>query len=149
MKTKDGAKVVILSPDKILLFHRDNIVTIPCPDCWQLVGGGIEEGETPEEALRREVKEEVCFDLTTYKFVTETIGMFEENVWVYVAFVDKSEERKFKLGEGEGQEIGWFTVDEALKLRLTPGVSMLLSKYGDVIKKMMRTKVISKIDIFS
>ena len=149
MKTKDGAKVIILSPNKILLFHRDNIATIPSPDCWQMVGGGIEEGETPEEALKREVKEEVGYDLINYEFITETTGRFGENVWVYAAFVDKSEEKKFKLGEDEGQGIGWFTINEALKLNLTPGMSILLSKHRNVIKRMMKTKVISEIDIFS
>ena len=64
MKPKDGSKIIILSPDKILLFHRDNIPTISSPDCWQLVGGGIEEGETPEQGLIREVQEEVSYDLT-------------------------------------------------------------------------------------
>ncbi len=58
MKPKNGAKILILSPDKLLLFHRDAIPTIPSPDCWSLVGGGIEEGETPGEALVREVMEE-------------------------------------------------------------------------------------------
>jgi len=66
MKPKDGAKILILSPDKILLFHRDNIHTIRSPDCWQLVGGGIEEGETPEQGLIREVKEEVSYDLKEF-----------------------------------------------------------------------------------
>ena len=63
MKPKAGSAVLIMSPDRILLFHRDNISTISSPDCWQLVGGGIEKGETPKEGLIKEVKEEVCFDL--------------------------------------------------------------------------------------
>src|SRR3989344_2802684 len=111
MQLKNGATIIILSPDKILLFHRDNIPTIRSPDCWQLVGGGIEEGETPEQGLIREVKEEVCFDLKNFKLITQTKGVLGEDVWVYVAFVEKPDENKFKHGPGEGQEIGWFTVD--------------------------------------
>ncbi len=145
MKPKDGAKIIILSPDKILLFHRDNIPTIRSPDCWQLVGGGIEEGEAPEQGLVREVQEEVSYDLREFKLITKTKGSQGEDVWVYVAFVDKDEEPKFILGLGEGQEIGWFTIDEALAIKLTPGTKILLTKYRELIEEMMRTKSIPNI----
>ena len=146
MKLKDGAKVIILSPDKILLFHRDDIPTIRSPDCWQLVGGGIEEGETPEQGLAREVQEEVSYDLKEFKLITKTKGSQGEVVWVYVAFVDKDEEPKFTLGPGEGQGIGWFTIDEALAIKLTPGTKILLTKYRELIEEMMKTKSIPSIE---
>lgn len=146
MEPKDGAKIVILSPDKILLFHRDNIPTIRSPDCWQLVGGGIEENETPEQGLIREVKEEVSYDLKDFRLIAKTKGSQGENVWVYVVFVDKDEESRFFLGLGEGQEIGWFTIDEATKLKLTPGTRILLTEYRKLIEEMMRTKSVPSID---
>ncbi len=145
-KIKDGAKIIILNPDKILLFHRDNIPTIRSPDCWQLVGGGIEEGETPEQGLIREVKEEVSYDLKDFRLITKTKGSQGENVWMYVAFVDKNDESKFVLGPDEGQEIGWFTVDKAIKLKLTPGTKILLTEYRDLVEKMMRTKLVPRIE---
>jgi len=146
MKPKNGAKVIILSPDKILLFHRDNIPTIPSPDCWQLVGGGIEQGETPEQGLIREVKEEASYNLKEFKLIIKTKGSLGEDVWVYVAFVDKDEEPKFILGPGEGQEIGWFTIDEALVTKLTPGTKILLTKHRKLVEEMMTTKSILSIE---
>ena len=61
---------IILENDKreFLLYLRDNKPDIPFPDHWDLVGGHIEEGETPEEALIREVKEELDIDLKDYTF---------------------------------------------------------------------------------
>ena len=146
MKPKDGAKIIIFSPDKILLFHRDNIPTIRSPDCWQLVGGGIEEGETPEQGLIREVKEEVSYSLKEFKLITKTKGSQGEDVWVYVAFVDKDQESKFIFGPGEGQEIGWFTIEEALTIKLTPGTKILLTEYRELIEEMMRTKSVPNIE---
>lgn len=140
MKPKDGANILILSPDKILLFHRDNIPTIRSPDCWSLIGGGIEDGETPEQALVREVKEETSYDIKEYKFVTKIRGSLNENVWVYVAFIGKDEEKEFVLGPGEGQGIGWFTINKALAINLTPGTRMMLSKYQGLVENMMATK---------
>lgn len=61
---------IILENDKgeILLYLRDNKPDIPFPNHWDLIGGHVEEGETPEEALLREVKEELDIDLTDYTF---------------------------------------------------------------------------------
>ena len=61
---------IILENDKgeFLLALRDNKPGIPFPDHWDLIGGHVEEGETPEEALEREVKEELDIDLKEYTF---------------------------------------------------------------------------------
>ena len=61
---------IILENDKgeILLYLRDNKPDIPFPNYWDLIGGHVEEGETPEEALVREVKEELDINLTDYTF---------------------------------------------------------------------------------
>jgi 8-oxo-dGTP diphosphatase len=61
---------VILENDKgeFLLYLRDNKPGIPFPDHWDLIGGHVEEGETPEQALVREVKEELGIELLNYRF---------------------------------------------------------------------------------
>ena len=56
---------------ELLLYKRDNKPGIPFPQHWDLFGGHIEEGETPEEALVREVKEELNYDLKEYTFFKE------------------------------------------------------------------------------
>ena len=54
--------------DEILLYMRDNKPGIPFPHHWDLFGGHVEDGESPEEALVREVKEELNYDLKDYTF---------------------------------------------------------------------------------
>ena len=44
---------------KLLIYLRDDKSTIPFPNYWDLFGGIIEDGETPEQALVREIEEEL------------------------------------------------------------------------------------------
>lgn len=80
---------IILENDKgeFLLALRDNKPGIPFPNHWDLIGGHVEEGETPEEALVREVKEELDIDLKEYafykKFECLTGDAYENTKYIY------------------------------------------------------------------
>ncbi len=39
------------------------------PDCWHIPGGGVDAGETKEQALIRETHEEIGIDITSYPHV--------------------------------------------------------------------------------
>jgi 8-oxo-dGTP diphosphatase len=54
-----GAFAIILDDaERVLLCHRRDV------DLWNLPGGGVEAGETPWEAVVREVREETGFEVT-------------------------------------------------------------------------------------
>ncbi len=65
-----GVSVIMtnLGGDVLLLRHSYG------PDVWGLPGGGINRGEEPEAAARREVREELGIELTRL----EPIGTLEE-----------------------------------------------------------------------
>jgi len=69
---KQIAQIILENDNGEFLFYlRDGKPGIPFPHHWDLFGGHVEEGETPEEALIREVKEELNYDLKEYKFFKE------------------------------------------------------------------------------
>ncbi|MBP1747531.1 MAG: Radical domain protein [Deltaproteobacteria bacterium] len=50
------------SEGKVLLQLRDDRPDIPYPNCWGTFGGQVEINETPEQAIKREIKEELEYE---------------------------------------------------------------------------------------
>lgn len=104
---RDGASAVIVCENKVLLFHRDNNPEISFPNCWQLPGGGIEDGESPFATVQRELSEEVTHvpkNLIPVGYFDNVLG----KNYIYIAFVTDEESKLFKHNPGEGQENGGF-----------------------------------------
>ena len=53
---------------RLLIYLRDNKPDIPFPDHWDFFGGHLESGKTPDQALVREVEEELGVTLRKWKF---------------------------------------------------------------------------------
>jgi len=64
---KGAGVILIASNGTILLQYRDKDSKWN-QDSWSEFGGQIEEGETPEEAVKRELKEELGIKLADLKF---------------------------------------------------------------------------------
>jgi 8-oxo-dGTP diphosphatase len=65
MRTDKRAVGIIIKDNKILVFRRlkDELGYYAFP------GGGVEEGETPEATVVREMKEELCLDIKIVKLL--------------------------------------------------------------------------------
>jgi 8-oxo-dGTP pyrophosphatase MutT (NUDIX family) len=53
---------------EILLQLRDDNASIPYPNCLGTFGGQIEQGEKPEQAIVREIREELEYDLEDFEY---------------------------------------------------------------------------------
>ena len=58
-----GCKIALICDGRILTILRDDKDDIPCPNMWELPGGGREGTESPFECAAREVYEELGIHL--------------------------------------------------------------------------------------
>ncbi len=75
---------VILRDDQVLLVKRG---VQPSAGLWSIPGGAIELGETPEEALVREVREETGLDVEPTLLVDVYNYIFEDHERVQFHYV--------------------------------------------------------------
>jgi 8-oxo-dGTP diphosphatase len=132
---------IILENDKgeFLLALRDNKSWIPFPNHWDLIGGHVEEGETPEEALIREYKEELDLDLKEYTFFRKyeclTGDAYENTKYIFYS--------KFNIPIGEvtlleGERPQYFSRQEIPDLKFANIIKSIVLdyiKYSDSINK--------------
>lgn len=140
---KKTATAIICNNKRLLFLQRDDIPTIPDPGKWQFPGGHIESGESPEETIRRELKEEVCFAPSSLTYVGAVKLVFRET-HVFWGYVNENEVKKFRLGGDEGQEMKFMPVSEALSHDLTKGVSFYLTNFRQLLTNHLRMGTIPK-----
>ena len=99
---------ILYRQDQFLLQLRDNISTIRYPGHWGLFGGHVEQGETPEDALKRELLEEISY---TPPVVSE-FGVYSDAKVVRHIYHAPLTVELNHLVLGEGWDMGLFTPEQ-------------------------------------
>lgn len=84
---------------------------------WDCGGGAMKHGETFEEAVRREVKEEYCCDIIKLDYVTTNNVIRKQKGikthWIAILFACQVDLKQVGIGDPEKmEEIGWFALDK-------------------------------------
>jgi len=102
---------ILLSGGKLLLGRRATHRSYP--DCWDIIGGHVEPGETLEQTLAREAEEEI--GVTPIQFAKLTT-LHAEGIELHIYRVDAWTGGSPALRGDEHAELRWFTVDAACAL---------------------------------
>tara|TARA_X000000368_G_scaffold405475_1_gene382634 strand:- start:504 stop:962 length:459 start_codon:yes stop_codon:yes gene_type:complete len=106
---------------KTLMLHRNKKDLDIHKDKWNGLGGKIEQGESPDECIIREVKEESGYDI--FKPVLKgfiTFPQFDKiNDWLVFIYICK--EYKGEMIESNEGTLKWIRNDDLLSLNLWEG----------------------------
>lgn len=112
---------------------RDDKADISSPNTWSLIGGQAEEGESSEEALRREIWEE-----TNMRPKNCQLLMSNEDQTGYFVPLDAEDVRVMKLGN-EGQELKFFGIEELENIRLADGLKEVFEQNKPLLAKLLQS----------
>lgn len=106
---------------------------------WDFGGGGLDFGDSVEETLRKELKEEYCVEPISYEFLGWE-DLFREmggkkTHWLSIDFLVLVDREKVQNGEPHKfEELAWFRLD-SLPSPLHSSIPGILEKFKDRLEK--------------
>jgi 8-oxo-dGTP diphosphatase len=125
MKRKGVSIIFLNDKEEVLLLLRDDKDTIPYPNMWDLPGGHVEENESAEECIMREMKEEMGLDLKD--FTLASIMEFEDRI--EYTFWKRENLDIDSIQLQEGQALKWFSRKEAARIKLAYGFNEIIEDF--------------------
>lgn len=120
MRVRLSTLCYIEKDHKYLMLHRVVKKNDVNKDKWIGVGGHFEEGESPEECVLREVKEETGYTLTSYRYRGLVTFVFADVEMEYMSLftADGFEGEPILCNEGV---LEWVDIEDVWKLNLWEG----------------------------
>lgn len=120
---------------KILICQRPQ--NKACPLLWEFVGGKVEKGETKEQALIRECKEELDITLTVGDIFTEVTHTYPDITVHITLFYATIAEGKPKMIEHN--DMKWIQISEIDDFEFCPADVKILRSIKDGHKNIKQT----------
>jgi 8-oxo-dGTP diphosphatase len=133
---KEVTAAIILKDNTVLIAQR-----APCENLagkWEFPGGKIEPGETPQECLKREIREELDVDIVVSDFFDESIYAYHSGTIKLMAFWCKWISGEFTLKVHSN--LAWVNRHELDLYDFAPADIPLVEKLKAVMSAIVKKK---------
>jgi 8-oxo-dGTP diphosphatase len=123
-----AAMLLVVTGGGLLMHHRDDKPGIAHPGCWAGFGGAVEPGETVEEAVVREVREETGLVIKDPVFLTEAVDHEGDGRLVSLFYV-VGDFRPADIDLHEGAGVAIQRIADLPGLKVTPFVRRAIESH--------------------
>lgn len=127
---KEVTAAIIINKGRVLIAQRDDKQKLAGK--WEFPGGKIEPGETAEECLKREIKEELGIKIEVDKFFAESIYHYVTGTIKLIAYEARWVEGEYKLAAHS--QIKWVKPDELGNYDFSPADLPFIEKLKQDMK---------------
>lgn len=132
MRTRLSTLCYLEKDGQYLMLHRVKKKNDMNEGKWIGVGGHFEDGESPEECVLREVKEETGYTLTSYQYRGVVTFVFAEEETEYMSLFTADDFTGEPIECNEGV-LKWIDKKEVLNLNLWEGDKIFLKLLDEKI----------------
>lgn len=124
----------VIEKNNSLLFGRKKEKKGPYPNAWHLLGGGVNDGESLNDAIKREIKEESGIEVE----IIRSLGFAEDSEpskngkithYIFLAFLAKYVSGEI-MADDDIKRLAWIEKDELVKIELTKPSLRLFKEIG-------------------
>ena len=94
---------------------------------WEFMGGKIEPGETPEQALKRECLEELALEIENERIIDSVVHEYPEKT-IRLTLIECKPKNGSVPQALEHQAIRWMTLEEMNKFEFAPADQELVNR---------------------
>jgi len=105
---KEVTAAILKNNGRLLIAQRKSIAKLP--NKWEFPGGKVELGETPEDCLKREMKEEFGIDVSVGEYLGESIYHYDHGSIKLMAYRTVWDSKEIEINAHKA--IKWVTIGE-------------------------------------
>ena len=130
MNNGSASAIIIRQKDNKVFIAQRSLNKKLSPGEWETIGGKIEENETPEQALSREIREEINVEILSYKYFKDYFwGEMISHVYIVELAGEPSP------NETDFESYGWFTKEEIEKMNFAVNCKERILDYYESLNK--------------